>query len=69
MEKVLMGTLGALDWFMVVLYIGAVFAVAIWVSRRAKTRETPAGYFLGDATPGGSSSALRSSCRTSAPST
>ncbi|MGH8242696.1 MAG: sodium:solute symporter [Steroidobacteraceae bacterium] len=35
-----------LDWIVVVLYFVLTFAVAIVVTRRAKTRETPGGYFL-----------------------
>ncbi len=35
-----------LDWIVVVLYFVLTFVVAIVVTRRAKTRETPDGYFL-----------------------
>jgi SSS family solute:Na+ symporter len=39
--------LAALDWVLIALYFGAVFAVAWWVAGRKKTtHESSAGYFL-----------------------
>ncbi|RMF99363.1 MAG: sodium transporter [Gammaproteobacteria bacterium] len=39
--------MSSIDWAIVVLYFVAVFAVAIVMTRRAATRSTAAGYFLG----------------------
>lgn len=41
-----MNSLGALDWFVIVLYFFGVFAVAFWATRRKKTGETSVDYFL-----------------------
>lgn len=42
-----MGLLSVVDWLVILLYFGAVFAVAYWVTKRESTRATAEGYFLG----------------------
>ncbi|MDX1548908.1 MAG: sodium/solute symporter, partial [Rhodothermales bacterium] len=45
-EVITVGLLGTLDWLIIAVYFVLVFGVAILVTRREKTRETSAGYFL-----------------------